>query len=32
MLQHCYNGTNVFTGETGVRIDYLALHKKVRTN
>ncbi|KAM8761494.1 alpha-L-iduronidase isoform 2-T2 [Acanthopagrus schlegelii] len=28
MLQHCYNGTNVFTGETGVRIDYLALHKK----
>lgn len=30
MLQHCYNGTNVFTGETGVRLDYIALHKKVR--
>lgn len=29
MLQHCYNGTNYFTGETGVRIDYIALHKKV---
>ncbi|XP_067083784.1 alpha-L-iduronidase [Osmerus mordax] len=28
MLQHCYNGTNVFTGETGVRLDYIALHKK----
>lgn len=28
MLQHCYNGTNYFTGETGVRIDYIALHKK----
>lgn len=28
MLQHCYNGTNVLTGETGVRIDYIALHKK----
>ncbi|XP_068594599.1 alpha-L-iduronidase [Brachionichthys hirsutus] len=28
MLQHCYNGTNYFTGETGVRIDYVALHKK----
>lgn len=28
MLQHCYNGTNFFTGETGVRIDYIALHKK----
>lgn len=28
MLQHCYNGTNVFTGQTGVRIDYIALHKK----
>uniref|UniRef100_A0A8D0A068 Alpha-L-iduronidase n=1 Tax=Sander lucioperca TaxID=283035 RepID=A0A8D0A068_SANLU len=28
MLQHCYNGTNYFTRETGVRIDYIALHKK----
>lgn len=28
MLQHCFNGTNYFTGETGVRIDYIALHKK----
>lgn len=29
MLQHCYNGTNYFTGQTGVRLDYIALHKKV---
>lgn len=29
LLQHCHNGTNFFTGETGVRIDYIALHKKV---
>lgn len=29
MLQHCYNGTNFFTGETGVRLDFIALHKKV---
>ncbi|XP_030647534.1 alpha-L-iduronidase [Chanos chanos] len=28
MLQHCYNGTNFFTRETGVRLDYIALHKK----
>ncbi|XP_071338265.1 alpha-L-iduronidase isoform X2 [Trachinotus anak] len=28
MLQHCYSGTNYFTGETGVRIDFIALHKK----
>ncbi|KAM9858790.1 alpha-L-iduronidase [Aulostomus maculatus] len=28
LLQHCYNGTNYFTRETGVRIDYIALHKK----
>ncbi|KAM3867981.1 alpha-L-iduronidase [Diretmus argenteus] len=28
MLQHCFNGTNYFTGETGVRLDYIALHKK----
>ncbi|XP_066566970.1 alpha-L-iduronidase isoform X2 [Amia ocellicauda] len=29
MLSHCYNGTNMFTGEMGVRLDYIALHKKV---
>lgn len=29
MLQHCYSGTNYFTGETGVRLDYIAVHKKV---
>ncbi|XP_076003594.1 alpha-L-iduronidase [Genypterus blacodes] len=28
MLQHCYNGTNYFTGQVGVRLDYIALHKK----
>lgn len=28
LLQHCDNGTNYFTGETGVRLDYIALHKK----
>lgn len=28
MLEHCHNGTNFFTGETGVRLDYIALHKK----
>ncbi|XP_066510173.1 alpha-L-iduronidase-like [Hoplias malabaricus] len=28
LLQHCYNGTNFFTSETGVRLDYIALHKK----
>ncbi|XP_066430421.1 alpha-L-iduronidase isoform X2 [Eleutherodactylus coqui] len=28
LLSHCYNGTNVFTGELGVRLDYIALHKK----
>ncbi|KAJ8397109.1 hypothetical protein AAFF_G00009630 [Aldrovandia affinis] len=28
MLEHCYNGTNFFTGDTGVRLDYIALHKK----
>lgn len=28
MLSHCFNGTNFFTGETGVRLDYIALHKK----
>ncbi|XP_041053905.1 alpha-L-iduronidase isoform X4 [Carcharodon carcharias] len=29
LLNHCYNGTNFFTGEIGVRLDYIALHKKV---
>ncbi|XP_025905704.1 alpha-L-iduronidase [Nothoprocta perdicaria] len=28
LLHHCYNGTNFFTGETGVRLDYISLHKK----
>uniref|UniRef100_A0A8C3RZY8 Alpha-L-iduronidase n=1 Tax=Chelydra serpentina TaxID=8475 RepID=A0A8C3RZY8_CHESE len=28
LLHHCYNGTNFFTGATGVRLDYIALHKK----
>ncbi|KAF7657526.1 hypothetical protein LDENG_00025810, partial [Lucifuga dentata] len=28
VLQHCYNGSNYFTGQTGVRLDYIALHKK----
>ncbi|XP_037685119.1 LOW QUALITY PROTEIN: alpha-L-iduronidase [Choloepus didactylus] len=28
LLGHCHNGTNFFTGETGVRLDYIALHKK----
>uniref|UniRef100_A0A4W3IQ87 Alpha-L-iduronidase n=3 Tax=Callorhinchus milii TaxID=7868 RepID=A0A4W3IQ87_CALMI len=28
LLNHCYNGTNFFTGEIGVRLDYIALHKK----
>lgn len=28
LLQHCHNGKNFFSGETGVRIDYIALHKK----
>ncbi|XP_078396502.1 alpha-L-iduronidase isoform X2 [Cetorhinus maximus] len=28
LLNHCYNGTNFFTREIGVRLDYIALHKK----
>ncbi|XP_075400682.1 alpha-L-iduronidase [Tenrec ecaudatus] len=28
LLEHCFNGTNFFTGEVGVRLDYIALHKK----
>ncbi|KAM8940318.1 alpha-L-iduronidase [Pelodytes ibericus] len=30
LLMHCLNGTNYFTEETGVRLDYIALHKKGR--
>ena len=29
LLGHCLRGTNFFTGEVGVRLDYIALHKKV---
>lgn len=29
LLGHCNNGSNFFTGEVGVRLDYIALHKKV---
>ncbi|XP_022096558.1 alpha-L-iduronidase-like isoform X2 [Acanthaster planci] len=28
LLQHCENGTNYFTGETGVRIDFISFHHK----
>ncbi|XP_062902585.1 alpha-L-iduronidase isoform X2 [Mobula hypostoma] len=28
LLNHCYNGTNFFTGEIGIRLDFIALHKK----
>ncbi|XP_017905371.1 PREDICTED: alpha-L-iduronidase isoform X3 [Capra hircus] len=28
LLGHCNNGSNFFTGEVGVRLDYIALHKK----
>ncbi|KAG8508613.1 Alpha-L-iduronidase, partial [Galemys pyrenaicus] len=28
LLAHCLHGTNFFTGEVGVRLDYIALHKK----
>lgn len=30
LLDHVVNGTNYFTGEKGVRIDYLSYHKKGR--
>ncbi|VFV31300.1 idua_canfa ame: full=alpha-l-iduronidase flags: [Lynx pardinus] len=30
LLGHCHNGTNFFTGELGVRLDYISLHKKVQ--
>ncbi|KAK2115176.1 hypothetical protein P7K49_005802, partial [Saguinus oedipus] len=29
LLRHCHNGTNFFTGEVGVRLDYISLHRKV---
>ena len=29
LLAHVVNGTNYFTGERGVRIDFLSYHKKV---
>uniref|UniRef100_H0XDM7 Alpha-L-iduronidase n=2 Tax=Otolemur garnettii TaxID=30611 RepID=H0XDM7_OTOGA len=28
LLGHCHGGTNFFTGEVGVRLDYISLHKK----
>ncbi|KAM4854679.1 alpha-L-iduronidase isoform 2-T2 [Thomomys bottae] len=28
LLGHCASGTNFFTGEVGVRLDYVSLHKK----
>ncbi|CAO2638966.1 Idua [Lemmus lemmus] len=28
LLRHCANGTNFFTGEVGVRLDFISLHKK----
>ncbi|KAH3708034.1 alpha-L-iduronidase-like isoform X2 [Dreissena polymorpha] len=28
LLQHIVNGTNYFTGETGIRLDFLSYHKK----
>ncbi|XP_008840024.1 alpha-L-iduronidase isoform X2 [Nannospalax galili] len=28
LLHHCANGTNFFTGEVGMRLDYISLHKK----
>ncbi|XP_076793870.1 alpha-L-iduronidase isoform X3 [Arvicanthis niloticus] len=28
LLSHCANGTNFFTGEVGVRLDFISLHKK----
>jgi len=31
LLQHCYNGTNYFTGGKGVEVDYLSFHLKVHT-
>jgi len=28
LLEHCDRGTNTFTGETGVRIDFISIHEK----
>ncbi|XP_011792216.1 PREDICTED: alpha-L-iduronidase [Colobus angolensis palliatus] len=28
LLHHCHDGTNFFTGEAGVRLDYISLHRK----
>jgi len=28
LLQHCYNGTNYFTGSKGTEVDYLSFHLK----
>ncbi|XP_071947609.1 alpha-L-iduronidase-like isoform X2 [Antedon mediterranea] len=28
LLDHCDNGTNYFTGETGVRLDFISFHHK----
>ena len=28
LLQHCNNGTNFFTGERGVRLDFISFHIK----
>lgn len=28
LLAHCDNGTNVLTGETGVRMDFISVHEK----
>uniref|UniRef100_A0A8C4WRN9 Alpha-L-iduronidase n=1 Tax=Eptatretus burgeri TaxID=7764 RepID=A0A8C4WRN9_EPTBU len=28
LLDHCTKGTNFFTGKRGVRLDYIAMHKK----
>lgn len=28
LLQHCYNGTNFFTGDRGVRLDFVSFHIK----
>lgn len=30
VLQHCYNGTNYFTGKKGVEVEYLSFHIKGR--
>ena len=30
LLDHVVNGINYFTGEKGVRIDFISFHRKVR--